>query len=144
MRRVALLAVALPVLFACGSNTASADYVAFCTAANNMETVATGPHGEDPAAITDPTVMAETWGKVVAAAEELRDMSPEEIKKDVALMVSTLIDMNDIFDENNYDLVEMAKNEKLRNALDSISRRDGVADASRRFNTFMEDNCSTS
>lgn len=144
MRRLAFLAVALPLSAACGSGSVSADYTAFCTVANNMETVASGPHGEDPAAITDPTVMGETWAKVVIAAEELRDQSPAEIKDDVALMVSTLIDMNDVFKQNDYDLVEMAKNEELRKKVDAISQREGVAEASGRFNTFVEDKCSDS
>lgn len=96
---------------------------------------------DDPAAISDTKAMADTWSKSVARAVELRDASPEDIKKDVTLMVSTLIDMNDVFKKNDYNLLEMAKSEKIRKQLDAISSRKGVTEASARFNTFMEKNC---
>jgi hypothetical protein len=103
-----------------------------------------GTHGEDPAAITDPKVMADTWAKVTAAAKELRDNAPKVVKNDVTLMVSTILDMDAIFQKNKYDLVAMSKDEKTRKAVDAVSSRVGVADASKRFNTFMEKNCGES
>jgi hypothetical protein len=56
-------------------------------------------------------------------------------------MVSTLIDMDKVFQKHGYDLLEMAKSEKIRNELDAISTRKGVPQASERFNSFMTKNC---
>ena len=88
--------------------------------------------------------MADTWNKVTDAAEKMRDGAPDTVKKDVTLMVSTILDMDEIFQKYNYDLVAMSKDKEIRTSVDAISSRDGVADASRRFNTFMEDNCNVS
>lgn len=144
VRRLIVLGSLVPVLVACGSNAPSADYTAFCAVAASMRTAAQDPHGEDPAAVTDPAVMKETWSKAATIAGELRDKSPAEIKDDVALVVSTVIDTNDLFSAHDYDLVEIAKNEDLRKEFDAISRREGVAEASDRFNAFVEDNCAAS
>lgn len=149
-RRLPLALVGLTALLsACGSGGSdasgapSADYAGFCAVAVQMETVASGPHGEDPAAITDPKVMESTWTKVVATAEKMREQSPTEIKDDVTLMVSSLVDMNAVFEKNDYDLLEMAKNPGIREDLEAISQRSGVAEASERFRGFMTENCSS-
>lgn len=143
MRRIVLLSLASIALVGCGSQSASADYTQFCQLAEEMNAIS-GAHGEDPAAITDPALMADTWNKVTDAAEKMRDGAPDTVKKDVTLMVSTILDMDEIFQKYNYDLVAMSKDEEIRTSVDAISSRDGVADASRRFNTFMEDNCNVS
>ena len=49
--------------------------------------------------------------------------------------------MDKIFKENDYDLMAMAKSEKIRNSLDAISTRKGVSQASERFNSFMKKKC---
>ena len=151
MRKRFALVVTTLVLAGCGSGSSAVDYTdssvvdytEFCGLAQKMNAVS-GTHGEDPAAITDPKVMADTWAKVTAAAKELRDNAPEVVKNDVTLMVSTILDMDAIFQKNKYDLVAMSKDEKTRKAVDAVSSRDGVADASKRFNTFMEKNCGAS
>lgn len=143
MKKILIAFSAAVVLASCGSSSSSesADYTAFCAKAADLEEAAGETHFDDPAAISDTKVMADTWSVAVARAEELRDASPESIKEDVTLMVSTLIDMNKIFKQNDYDLMEMAKNEEIRNELDAISTRKGVAQASERFNSFMKKNC---
>jgi hypothetical protein len=130
-------------LSGCGSESSSSpqNYTAFCSKAIELETASQDTHLDDPAAISDSKVMEKTWTTAVARAVELRDSSPDTIKDDVTLMVSTLIDMDKVFKKNGYDLMEMAKNEKIRNELDKISTRKGVAQASDRFNSFMTDNC---
>ena len=144
MKKILIAFSTLVVLAGCGSNSSSesADFTAFCAKAADLEEAAGETHFDDPAAISDTKVMADTWTVAVARAEELRDASPDSIKDDVTLMVSTLIDMNKIFKQNDYDLMEMAKNEEIRNELDAISTRKGVAQASERFNSFMKKNCS--
>lgn len=143
MKKVLIAFSAVVVLASCGSGSSSeeADYTAFCAKAAKLEEAAGDTHLDDPAAISDTKVMSETWTLAVARAEELRDASPDSIKEDVTLMVSTLIDMNKIFKENDYNLIEMAKDEKIRNSLDAISTRKGVSQASERFNSFMKKNC---
>ena len=143
MKKILIAFSTLVVLAGCGSNSSSesADFTAFCAKAADLEEAAGETHFDDPAAISDTKVMADTWTLAVARAEELRDASPDSIKDDVTLMVSTLIDMNKIFKQNDYDLMEMAKNEEIRNELDAISTRKGVAQASERFNSFMKKNC---
>jgi hypothetical protein len=143
VKKILIAFSTLVVLVSCGSSSSneSADYTAFCAKATELEEAAGETHFDDPAAISDTKVMADTWTVAVARAEELRDASPDTIKDDVTLMVSTLIDMNKIFKANKYNLIEMAKNEKIRNELDAISTRKGVAQASERFNSFMKKNC---
>lgn len=143
MKRPLVIAACALTLAGCGSGGAneSFDYTAFCAKAAELEVAAQDTHMDDPSAISDTKVMADTWSKSVARAVELRDASPEDIKEDVTLMVSTLIDMNDVFKKNDYNLLEMAKSEEIRKQLDAISSRKGVTEASARFNTFMEKNC---
>lgn len=108
-----------------------------------METAGSGPHGEDPAAITDPNVMRDTWEQAATIARNLRDASPADIKDDVALVAQSVIDTNDLFSEHDYNLVEIAKNDELRSEFDKINQREGLAEASTRFNNFLRDNCPT-
>jgi hypothetical protein len=138
-----LLALVTLTLAGCGSTESAVDYTEFCGLAEKMN-AASGTHGEDPASSTDPKLIADTWEKATAAAKELRDNAPEPIKEDVVLMVTSILDMDAIFKKNKYDLVAMAKDEKIRNEVDAISSREGVADASQRYNTFMEKNCAVS
>ena len=135
---------AATVLVACGSNAPSADYTEFCRVAARMETADDGPHGENPAAVTDPEVMRETWTKAASLAGELRDNSPDEIRDDVELLASSVIDTNTLFLAHDYDLVAIAKDEDLRKEFDAINQREGAADASARFNEFVRKNCPVS
>lgn len=137
----ALTAVLLAGCGGSGSTADAVDYTKFCGLATEMETAAQGTHGENPAAITEADVMKDTWSKMVSMAEALRDESPEAIKEDVTLMVSTIVEMNKVFADNDYNLVEMAKNEEVRKKLEAVSTREGVEAASNRFDAFMEKNC---
>ncbi len=143
MKRVPTLTVVALALAGCGSSSSSepVDYTAFCARAVELEVASEDTHFDDPAAMTDTKVMAETWTTAVSRAVELRDASPDAIKEDVTLMVSTLIDMDKVFKANDYNLIEMAKNEKIRTELDAISARKGVSEASERFDSFMKKNC---
>jgi hypothetical protein len=143
MRRLSILSALVPLLVACGSSSPSADYTEFCKVAASMETAGSGPHGEDPAAITDPNVMRDTWEQAATIARNLRDASPADIKDDVALVAQSVIDTNDLFSKHDYDLVEIAKNDELRSEFDEINQREGLAEASTRFNNFLRDNCPT-
>ena len=144
MKRILTSTVVALALAGCGSSSSSksVDYTAFCAKAVELEAASEDTHFDDPAAMTDTKVMAETWTTAVSRAVELRDASPDDIKEDVTLMVSTLIDMDKVFKENDYNLIEMAKNEKIRTELDAISTRKGVSEASERFGSFMKKNCS--
>lgn len=139
----ALVALCVVALVGCssGANGEQVDYNAFCSKAKELETASQDTHLDDPAAINDTKVMKEQWTTAVNRAVELRDVSPEKVKEDVTLMVSTLIDMDKVFQKYDYNLIEMAKVESIRAELDAISSREGVTDASARFNSFMEKNC---
>jgi hypothetical protein len=143
VKRILIVSVAVLGLAGCGSGGSSepVDYTAFCAKAIELEAASEDTHFDDPAAMTDTKVMAATWTTAVARAVELRDASPEDIKEDVTLMVSTLVDMDKVFKENDYNLIEMAKREDIRIELDAISTRKGVSQASERFNSFMKENC---
>jgi hypothetical protein len=97
--------------------------------------------GEDPAAITDPAKMKEMYATITAMAKKLRDGAPSEIKTDVAAMVDSLLAMNTIFEKNDYDLLAMSKDEKVRAELAKISADESVGTASTRFNKYMSANC---
>jgi cytochrome c556 len=142
------LAIALVVLCAsvtsCGSSSDTQDAAevkAFCQMATDLETASSGPHGEDPAAITDPAKMKEMYATITAMAKELRDGAPSEIKTDVAAMVDSLLAMNTIFEKNDYDLLAMSKDEKVRAELAKVTADESVGTASTRFNKYMSANC---
>jgi len=140
VKRFSLVVASAIVLVGCSSGDA-ADYTAFCTKAAELEVASQDAHLDDPSAISDTKAMRKNWTAAVARAVELRDASPDRIKEDVTLMVSTLIDMDKVFQKHDYNLLEMAKSEKIRNELDAISARKGVPEASERFNSFMSKNC---
>jgi hypothetical protein len=135
------------VLTACGSsdsNRINKDHAAFCALAKDLETASAGPHGEDPAAITDPTVMKDVWTKVTALSQKMADGAPSEVKADVKAMVGGIIAMNTIFSANGYDLTGMAKDVKVREELAKISNDSSTISASQRFQKFMTKNCGIS
>jgi hypothetical protein len=140
---VATLSGAL-LLTACGSsdsNGINKKYTAFCALAKNLETASAGPHGEDPAAITDPAVMKEVWTNVTSLSKKMADGAPSEVKADVETMISGIVEMNDIFSANGYDLTGMAKDVKVREELAKISGDTSTIEASQRFQKFMTKNC---
>ena len=143
MKRLLTVTIAAFALAGCGSSSSAEpiDYTAFCAKAVELEAASDETHFDNPAAISDTKVMAETWTTAVSRAVELRDASPDDIKEDITLMVSTLIDMDKVFKANNYDLIEMAKSEEIRTELDAISTRKGVSEASERFDSFRKKNC---
>lgn len=109
-----------------------------------MEVASSGPHGQDPSAITDPEKMKEVWAKLTDIARQMKTESPAEISDDVAQMVDSLVAMDDIFRANNYDLTAMARNEDVRASVDAISQDSKTQEASVRYNAFMKDNCGIS
>jgi hypothetical protein len=135
------------MLTACGSSDSSGinkDHAAFCALAKDLETASAGPHGEDPAAITDPMVMKEVWTNVTALSKKMGAGAPTEVKADVQTMVGGIIAMNDIFSANGYDLQGMAKDVKVREELAKISNDSSTLEASQRFQKFMTKNCGIS
>jgi hypothetical protein len=140
---IATIAGAL-VLTACGSSSSNGineKHAGFCALAKDLETASAGPHGEDPAAITDPAVMKEVWTNVTALSKKMADGAPSEVKADVTTMISGIIAMNDIFSKNGYDLTGMAKDVKVRESLAKISSDTSTIEASQRFQNFMTKNC---
>lgn len=143
-RLIAASLVGIFLLTACGSSDSSGinkDHAAFCALAKDLETASAGPHGEDPAAITDPKVMKDVWTKVTALSQKMADGAPSEVKADVKSMVGGIIAMNDIFSANGYDLTGMAKDAKIREELAKISSNPSTISASQRFQKFMIKNC---
>jgi hypothetical protein len=129
---------------ACGSSNDTQDAAQvneFCQMATDLEIASSGPHGEDPAAITDPAKMKEMYATITGMAKKLRDGAPSEFKSDVAAMVDSLLAMNTIFEKNDYDLLAMSKDEKVRAQLAKISADESVGTASTRFNKYMSANC---
>mgnify|MGYP002631814775 CR=1 FL=1 len=159
MRRVTSAAAVLAVvifLASCGSSqsgTVSADsqpkptgtnspqFDAFCTASNNLDAAMTGPHGENPAAITDPTEMKTAWASITKLSRALVAATPTELKADATTMMNSIIAMDDIFKANSYNLLDMAKMSDVRIELNDISTDMSVQEASARFNTFLTKNC---
>ena len=132
------------LLTACGSSSSNGinkDHAAFCALAKDLETASAGPHGEDPAAITDPKVMKDVWTNVTTLSKKMADGAPTEVKDDVKTMVSGIIAMNVIFSANGYDLTGMAKDVNIREELAKISNDSSTIAASQRFQKFMIKNC---
>ena len=136
--------IAALLLAACGSSDSSGinkEYTAFCALAKSLEVASSGPHGEDPAAITDPAVMKEVWTNVTALSKKMATDAPSEVKTDVTKMISGIVAMNDIFSANGYDLTGMAKDVAVREKLSKISSDASTIEASQRFQKFMTKNC---
>jgi cytochrome c556 len=146
VKRFIVAAIAGALVFsACGSSESSSgvnkDYAEFCAMAKDLETASSGPHGEDPAAITDPKVMKEVWTKVTALSQKMADNAPSDVEADVKKMISGIVEMNKIFSDNDYDLTGMATDVKVREALTKISNDAETIEASQRFQKFMTKNC---
>ena len=123
------------------TGTNSPQFDAFCTASKNLDAAMTGPHGENPAAITDPTEMKTSWASITKLSRALVAETPTELQADAATMMNSIIAMDDIFKANDYNLLVMAKKPEVRIELDDISNDVVIQQASARFNTFLTANC---
>ena len=101
----------------------------------------TGPHGENPAAITDPMEMKTAWTSITNLSRALAAATPTELKTDATKMMNSIIAMDDIFKANDYNLLDMAKMSDVRIELNDISTDVSVQEASARFNTFLTKTC---
>ena len=100
-----------------------------------------GPHGEKPSAITDPIEMKAAWANITELSIELQALTPKTLKKDADTMIESIVAMNKIFKENNYELLVIAKKPTVRDALSKIASNPAITEASTRFNTFLTQNC---
>ncbi|NCX05020.1 MAG: hypothetical protein EBW68_04490 [Actinobacteria bacterium] len=116
-------------------------YAKFCASSSQLNAAMAGPHGENPAAITDPTQMAEAWAKITDLSITLQTLAPSSLKKDATMMVDGVIAMNKIFKANKYDLLTIAKKQTVRDELATIATDPAITEASTRFNTFLTQNC---
>jgi hypothetical protein len=144
------------VMASCGDSSSSTDstvamsptavsvqpkYAAFCKASTALDAAMGGTHGEDPTAITDPTLMKEAWSNIATLSETLRDLSPQVVKSDASTMVNSVLAIDAIFKANDYDLLAMAKDEDVRTQLAKLSSDSDLAESSKKFNTFLVANC---
>lgn len=140
LRIIGMGAVLLTVA-ACSNGSSSGEYGRFCDLAAQMDQASSGPHGDNPGAITDPTQMRAVWESITAIASEMDANAPDEIAVDLDTMLGTLFAMNEIFAENDYDLTAMARDADIRAELDATSTNEATREASQRFNRFVERNC---
>ena len=152
-RSSGIVIASLILLASCGGSSQSTDsqpkttvtnspqFDAFCTASKNLDAAMTGPHGESPAAITDPTEMKTAWASITKLSSALVAATPTELKTDATKMMNSIIAMDDIFKANDYNLLAMSKMPEVRIELNDISADVSVQEASARFNTFLTKTC---
>ena len=152
-RSTGIVIASLILLASCGGSSQSSDsqpktavtnspqFDAFCTASKNLDAAMTGPHGESPAAITDPTEMKTAWASITKLSSALVAATPTELKTDATKMMNSIIAMDDIFKANDYNLLAMSKMPEVRIELNDISADVSVQEASVRFNTFLTKTC---
>jgi hypothetical protein len=116
-------------------------YAKFCEASSQLNAAMTGPHGENPSAITDPSEMKIAWTKITDLSIALQAVAPRSLKKDATMMVDGVIAMNKLFKANKYDLLAIAKKPTVRDALTKIGSDPAITEASSRFNAFLTQNC---
>lgn len=116
-------------------------YAKFCAASSSLNEAMSGPHGENPAAITDPNEMKIAWAKITDLSIKLQTITPKLLKKDADTMINSIVAMNKIFKENKYELLAIAKKPTVRDELTKIATDPEITDASTRFNTFLMQNC---
>ena len=124
-----------------GSGIVNPTYAKFCEASSKLNAAMSGPHGENPSAITDPNEMKIAWTKITYLSIELQAVAPSSLKKDATMMVNGVIAMNKIFKANKYELLAIAKKPTVRDALTKIGSDPAITEASSRFNTFLTQNC---
>ena len=124
-----------------GTGKVNPTYAEFCEASSNLNAAMSGPHGENPSAITDPIEMKAAWANITELSIELQALTPKSLKKDADTMIESIVAMNKIFKENNYELLVIAKKPTVRDALSKIASNPAITEASTRFNTFLTQNC---
>lgn len=124
-----------------GTGKVNPTYAEFCEASSNLNAAMSGPHGENPSAITDPIEMKAAWANITELSIELQALTPKTLKKDADTMIESIVAMNKIFKENNYELLVIAKKPTVRDALSKIASNPAITEASTRFNTFLTKNC---
>ena len=124
-----------------GSGIVNPTYVKFCAASSKLNAAMSGPHGENPAAITDPQEMKIAWTKITDLSVALQAVAPSSLKKDATMMADGVIAMNKIFKANKYELLVIAKKPAVRDALTKIGSDPATTEASTRFKTFLRQNC---
>ncbi|CAB4367699.1 MAG: hypothetical protein F2916_02560 [Actinobacteria bacterium] len=152
-RSTGIVIASLIFLVSCGGSSQSTDsqpkptgtvnpqFEAFCTASKNLDAAMVGPHGENPAAITDPAEMKTAWASITKLSRALVVATPTELQADATTMMNSIIAMDDVFKANSYNLLEMAKMSDVRIELNDISTDVAVKEASSRFNTFLTKTC---
>jgi hypothetical protein len=116
-------------------------YATFCAASSKLNAAMSGPHGENPAAITDPNEMKIAWAKITDLSIKLQTLAPSSLKKDANTMINSIVAMNKIFKANKYELLAIAKKPTVRDELTKIATDPAITEASTRFNTFLMQNC---
>jgi hypothetical protein len=116
-------------------------YAKFCAASSKLNSAMSGPHGENPAAITDSKEMKVAWDNITNLSIKLQALTPNSLKKDADTMINSIVAMNKIFKENKYELLVIAKKPSVRDSLTKIASDPAITDASTRFNTFLTQNC---
>ena len=116
-------------------------YAKFCAASSKLNAAMAGPHGENPAAITDPTQMSTAWTNITKLSMTLQALAPNSLKSDATTMINSIVAMDKIFKANKYDLLAIAKKPTVRDALTKIASDPAITEASTRFNTFLTQNC---
>ena len=124
-----------------GTGKVNPTYAEFCEASSNLNAAMSGPHGENPSAITDPIEMKAAWANITELSIELQALTPKSLKKDADTMIESIVAMNKIFKENNYELLVIAKKPTVRDALSKIASNPAITEASTRFNAFLTQNC---
>jgi hypothetical protein len=124
-----------------GSGIVNPTYADFCAASSNLNTAMSGPHGENPTAITDPQEMEIAWDNITDLSIKLQALTPDSLKKDAVTMIDSIVAMNKIFKENKYELLVIAKKPSVRDALAKIASDPTTTEASTRFTTFLMQNC---
>jgi hypothetical protein len=158
-RSLVLTLATLAALTSCGSSRSASESTAvgavkagtgkvqqgfekFCASSDALDVaLGGGPHGENPAAITDPAQMKTAWASIEEASRAVVAASPSALKTDATLMLKSIDAMNKIFQANDYSLLEMAKKPLVRDQLAAISSDKKVLDASTRFNASLVKNC---
>jgi hypothetical protein len=124
-----------------GTGKVNPTYAEFCEASSNLNGAMSGPHGENPSAITDPIEMKAAWANITELSIELQALTPKSLKKDADTMIESIVSMNEIFKENKYELLVIAKKPTVRDALSKIASNPAITEASTRFNAFLTQNC---
>jgi hypothetical protein len=116
-------------------------YAKFCAASSKLNAAVSGPHGENPTAITDPNEMKIAWANITDLSIKLQALTPKTLKKDADTMINSIVAMNKIFKANKYELLAIAKKPTVRDELTKIASDPAITEASTRFNTFLTQNC---